>query len=118
VSTTWPPTEWVPRAVSPGVMWPGPESDCLLVYIAEVRNEWSCTVLYAFVARTGTAYFTEVQLILRVSLICLAEVTISLSKFRSSYVPVVSIYDWSGCSCVVLGVCVNIWRTLLYLLFI
>jgi hypothetical protein len=40
---TYPPIQWVPRALSLRVKWPGHEADHLPPYSTEVKNAWSYT---------------------------------------------------------------------------
>jgi hypothetical protein len=40
---TQPPIQWVPRALSLGIKWPGREADHSLPSSAEIKNAWSYT---------------------------------------------------------------------------
>lgn len=72
----WPPIKWVLRALSPEVMLLRCEADhfsiVLRLRMSEVVPLLSQMPSYHV---QGQPCFTEVQLILRVTLICLAEVT-------------------------------------------
>ena len=76
LAPNWPPFEWLPKAHSPEVMWPGCVADhfCIMLRLRMSKAVSFLSHLASYHVQDQPC-FSEVQLILRVSLICLAEIT-------------------------------------------